>query len=106
MTLLASTALLLAALWLLWSPAGPRTSLLGFALAVSPMVVFVSSVLSPSGPEVAGAICFAAALLRLGRDGEPPRGVWVALAAGGVALAGSRALGPAFAVLLFGGSCC
>ncbi len=101
-TLAGCLALLLAALWLLWSSAGPRTSLLGFALAVSPMVVFVASVLAPTGPEVAGAVCFAAALLRLARDEPPPRGLWVALAAGGAALAASRALGPAFAVLILG----
>ena len=73
-TLLICAVLLLgAALWVMWDPRGPRTSLLGWSLAVSPMVVFVSTVLSPSGPEIAGAICFAAALLRLSRAEPPPR---------------------------------
>ena len=65
------------------------------------MVVFVSTVVSPSGPEIAGAICFAAALLRLSRPEPPPPWLWLVLAAGGVTVACARALGPAFAVLLF-----
>jgi Predicted membrane protein (DUF2142) len=92
--------LLVAAVWLLWSPASPGTSLLGLATAVTPMVLFTSSVLSPSGPEVAGAVCFAAGLLRLGREEEPPRWIWLALGASGAVLASARALGPAFVALL------
>jgi predicted membrane protein DUF2142 len=100
--LLPALALLVAATWLLWTPAAPGASLLGLAVAITPMVLFIAANLSPSGPEVAGAICFAAALLRLARAEPPPRWVWVALGASGAVLATARALGPAFVVVLFG----
>jgi hypothetical protein len=92
-------ALLIAAVWLLWAPEAGALSLVGAVAALTPMVVFVSAVLSPSGPEIAGAICFSAALLRLGRDRPPPAWLWWALGAGGCVLAAARALGPAFVAL-------
>ncbi len=95
-----SVGLLVTAVWLLWNPVAPGVSLLGLVAAVTPMVLFVSSVLSPSGPEVAGAVCFAAALLRLRREGEPPRWIWAAAGVSGAVLASARALGPAFVALL------
>jgi predicted membrane protein DUF2142 len=98
-TLAVALLLLIAAVWLLWAPAAGATSLLGVVAAITPMVVFVASVLSPSGPEIAGALCFSAALLRLARDEPPPGWLWPALAAGGCVLAAARALGPAFVVL-------
>jgi hypothetical protein len=91
-----SAGLLVAAVWVLWAPSASTLSLLGFVVAVTPAVVFLSSVLSPSGPEIAGAICFSAALLRLARAGPASGWVWVALGVGGTLLAGTRALGPAF----------
>ncbi|MBN1530595.1 MAG: DUF2142 domain-containing protein [Thermoleophilaceae bacterium] len=95
-----SAALLIAAVWVLWTPAAPWLSLLGFLAATTPMVLYLASVLNPSGPEVAAAICFAAALIRLSRPGgRPPRWLWAVLAAAGVTLASARALGPAFVVL-------
>jgi hypothetical protein len=99
-TLLVALALLVAAVWALWSPAAGSLSLLGLAVAVTPMVIFIASVLSPSGPEVAAALCFSAALMRLGRAEQSPVWVWVALAASGCVLAAARSLGPAFVVLL------
>jgi hypothetical protein len=98
--LVPSLALLGAAVLVLWSGVAPSTSLLGLALAVTPMVLFLAAMLSPSGPEIAGAICFAAALLRLVRPEPPPRGIWVALGAGGAVLASARALGPPFVLVL------
>src|SRR4051794_7753356 len=95
-----SVGLLVAAVWLLWSPLSPATSLLGLVAATTPMVLFVSSVLSPSGPEVAGAVCFAAALLRLRREQEPSAWVWAAAGVSGAVLASARALGPAFVALM------
>jgi hypothetical protein len=96
-----SCALLVAAVWLLWSAALGALSLVGFAVAVTPMVLFCASTLSPSGPEVAGAVCFAAALIRLlARLERAPGWAWVALAVSGAVLASARALGPAFVVLL------
>ena len=99
-TMAIALALLIAAAALLWSPRAGVFGLLGLVMAVTPMVLFVSSVLSPSAAEITGALCFAAALLRLVRDEPPPRWLWVALAAAGAVLAGARTLGPAFAVLL------
>ena len=98
-TLAVSLALLTAAVLLLWSPTAGAVSLLGAVVAVTPMVVFASSVLSPSGPEIAAAICFCAALLRLGRADQVPTWAWVALAASGAVLGAARALGPAFVAL-------
>jgi len=91
--------LLIAAVWLLWDPEAGALSLVGAVAAFTPMVVFISSVLSLSGPEIAAAICFSAALLRLGRDRPPPAWLWLALGAAGCVLAAARALGPAFVVL-------
>ena len=75
-TLALAVLLLIGAVWLLWTPRAPGLSLLGLAVAVTPMVMYVASVLSPSGPEIAGAICFSAALLRLGRAEPQPRWLW------------------------------
>jgi len=101
--LLPSLALLGAAVLLLCTPAAPGLSLLGVALAVTPMVLFVTAMLGPSGPEIAAAVCLAAALLRLGRAEPPPRWIWLALGGSGAVLAASRAVGPAFLVALLVG---
>jgi hypothetical protein len=93
--------LLIAAVWALWEPAAGALSLTGAVVAVTPMVVFVASVLSPSGVEIAGALCFSAVLLRMGREQHLPGWLWVALACGGCSLAAARALGPAFVVVAF-----
>ena len=99
-TMAVALALLITATALLWSPRAGVLGLLGLVAAATPMVLFIGSVLSPSAAEVTGALCFAAALLRLVRDEPPPRWLWVALAAAGAVLASARTLGPAFAVLL------
>jgi hypothetical protein len=99
-TLAVALALLITATALLWSPRVGVLGLLGLVTAVTPMVLFVGSVLSPSAAEITGALCFAAALLRLVRDEPPPSWLWVALAAGGAVLASARTLGPAFVVVL------
>ena len=94
-----SLALLIAAVWLLWDPAAGATSLAGAAGRLHADGRLRRRRASPSGPEIAGAICFSAALLRLGRDQPPPAWLWWALGAGGCVLAAARALGPAFALL-------
>ncbi|MEA2828309.1 MAG: hypothetical protein QOG43_2748 [Actinomycetota bacterium] len=88
------------AAWVLWSPAG-ALAWAGLLAAVTPMVLFVGASPSPSSLEIAGGICFAAALLRLARAPDQPAGtsVWVAVAIGGVALAASRSLGPVWVAL-------
>ncbi|MDP9071104.1 MAG: DUF2142 domain-containing protein, partial [Actinomycetota bacterium] len=93
-------ALLALAVSVLWDRGAGALSVLGLVLAVTPMVVFLSSSLTPSGPEVAGGICFFAALLRLGRPATDTGPVWAVLAVSGVVLASSRSLGPLWVVLL------
>jgi predicted membrane protein DUF2142 len=89
-------ALLLAAAALLWDPARGGLALAGLAVALTPEVMFLSTVINPNGPEIAGAICFVAALIRLSRGPRAPAWVWVACAAGGAVLAMTRSLGPFF----------
>ena len=91
--------MLIAATFVLWDSEIGGLSLVGLLLAVTPMVVFISSALTASGPEVTSAICFAAALLRLGRDQRSSPWVWAICALSGVVLALSRELGPEFVVL-------
>jgi hypothetical protein len=91
-----SLLLLIGAAILLWSPAAGLVSLTGFMVAVTPMVLFLASALSASGPEVAASVCFAAALIRLSRDSRLGRWVWLGVAAGGSILGASRQLGPVF----------
>lgn len=69
-------------------------------LAVTPAVVFFSTNLNPTGPEIASAICFAASLLRLARTPDGPRWVWLACGASGAVLGLSRSLGLVCVVLL------
>jgi hypothetical protein len=95
-----SLLLLIGAIFLLWDPSTRGLSLVGLMGAVTPMVIFLFSTLSSSGPEIAAAICFAAALLRLTRDGPESRWAWAALVIGGVMLALSRQLGPLFIGLI------
>jgi hypothetical protein len=75
--------------------------LAGVALAFTPMVVLTCSQVGDSGPEITGALCFAAGLLRLAgprRSDLSPKAVWVWTGLGGLVLACARPLGPAFLV--------
>ncbi len=83
-------------------------SSLGVLVAVTPMVVFIGSVLNPSGPEVAAGVALIASLLALGRernglsaDDIHKRLLALALVAG-VALALTRTLGPLWIALEVG----
>lgn len=91
--------MLIAAFFVLFDGDVGGLSLVGLLLAVTPMVLFVSSTLSASGPEVASAICFVASLLRLSRSKRSPWWVWAVCALSGIMLALSRELGPEFIVL-------
>jgi hypothetical protein len=73
---------------------GSPGSGIGLVGAVTPMVVFLGSALSPAGPELAAAICLTAVVLRLARGGRVPRSVWLAAAGSGAVLVLSRSLGP------------
>ena len=82
---------------------------LGALLALTPMVLFMASVLSPSGPEIAAGFALWAGLLSLtregaGRDGGSAahrRGLATVMASGTV-LALSRSMGPLWIALMLG----
>lgn len=86
--------LLALAAWVLWRPGQRGYSMIGLVATVTPMVVFLSSELSTSGPEVTATICFTAVLLRLARPELAPGRVWVAGAVSGAVLGMSRSIGP------------
>ena len=74
-------------------------SLLGLLAAITPMVLFVTSVLNPSGLETAASLALAAAALRIARDRErAPRWAWTALVASGAVTICSWQAGPGFAL--------
>jgi hypothetical protein len=81
----------------------PRTRglwLLGPLAAITPMVVFVSSTLSPSGLEIGAGFAFASAMVRIGTDEEAPRSAFLVAAIAGVVLSLSRSVAPLWLVLL------
>lgn len=94
-----AVALLGVAAAMLWGPSRSPLALAGLFVAVTPMVIFVGSSMSLSGPEIAAGVCFFAALLRVVRGGAGSA-VWVAAGVAGVALATSRSLGPVWIVLM------
>lgn len=94
-----AVALIGVAAFLLWAPSGSPVVLAGLLVAITPMVIFLASSVSLSGPEAAAGICFFAALLRVGR-GDGGKGVWVATGVAGVVLASSRSLGPVWILLM------
>jgi len=65
-SMLPALAFLILAVALLWD--GTGWSLLGLLASLSPMVLFVSSVLNPSGLQITACLAFAAAALRIARD--------------------------------------
>lgn len=91
-------ALLALAAGTLWARGQRGYPLLGLVGAITPMVVFLSSELATNGPEIAGAICVMAVLLRLSRPGRPTGAVWLAAGISAAVLAMSRSLGPFFLV--------
>ncbi|MHB8689896.1 MAG: DUF2142 domain-containing protein [Solirubrobacteraceae bacterium] len=88
-------AFLLLAVALCWD--GTLVSILGVLAAISPMVLFVCSILNPNGLEVAASLAFGAGVLRVSRDpGRVPRHVWGAVATAGAATILAWQLGPLF----------
>jgi hypothetical protein len=104
-------SLLAVAIAMLWKPGVGVLPLTGPVVAITPMVVFLGSSLNPSGIEIAAAIAFTAALLRLARDEGPVRSPWLVVGVCGAVLALSRGPSPFWilcngtvAVLLLGPS--
>src|SRR4051812_14106354 len=56
-----------AAIFLLWNSPSRLASLVGLVVATTPMAVFLSASLNPSGFEIMSALAFTSALLRLTR---------------------------------------
>lgn len=73
-------AFILLAFALLWD--GSAWSLLGPLAAITPMVLFVSSIVNPNGLELAACLAFAASVLRIARaPTHLPSRVWAAFSA-------------------------
>jgi hypothetical protein len=90
-------AFLVLAVAMLWD--GTTRSLLGLVGAISPMVLFVCSILNPNGLEVAACLAFAATVLRIARSPtRAPAGVWAAFGCSGAVAILSWELGPIFVV--------
>ena len=88
-----SSILFVLASLLLWSPEVGYVSLLGLIVAMTPMVIFVSSMLSNSALETAAGLTFAAAIVRLARPGAHRPWVWAVAAGSGGLLTVARTTG-------------
>ena len=98
----AMTCLILLAIALLCAYDASRagSSLLGVALAATPMALFLGGIFNPNSPEIFAGIAFGCSLIRLLRDEpSPPRWVYLGAAASGASLALARSLGPAWVAL-------
>src|SRR5260370_26696380 len=94
-SMLQSCCFLLLAIALLWD--GTGWSLLGLLVAITPMVLFSSSVMNSSGIEIASCLAFAAAGVRIARAAaHVPAWVWVTFAASGVVAILAGPLGVVF----------
>ena len=93
-----SFSLIVLAIFLLWD--GSTLSLLGVPLAVSPAVVFIGTVINPSGAEIGASIALLAFLLRLSRPSQPPAWGWWAGITAAVVLSLARPLGAIWVVFL------
>lgn len=90
-------AMLVLAFALLWDGGG--WSLVGLLGSLTPMVLFVASIVNPSGLEIAASLAFAAANLRVARSAPRTSArVWLALAVSGAMLLLSFQASPVYAV--------
>lgn len=96
---LIALGLLALAVAVTWDPRAPGLSLLGPALAVTPMVIFCAAILNGSSLEITGGVAFIACLLRLTRDSVPPGWVWIGAGVSGLVFALSRSATPLWIVL-------
>jgi hypothetical protein len=83
----------------LWVPRQRGLAALGLLCAITPMTLFLAASLNPSGLEIAGAIAFAACLLRIARDGFGTGLVWAGLGVGGAVMVLSRSNAPLWVFL-------
>lgn len=98
LSLLPCLALIIAGLFALWDTNG--WSIAGALAALTPMVLFVCSILNPSGLEIAANFAFLAAGFRITRgETRAPRFVWILLALAGVLMIDSFQSGPVSAVV-------
>ncbi|HEX5469021.1 MAG TPA: DUF2142 domain-containing protein [Gaiellaceae bacterium] len=88
-----SSVLFVLAAVLLWSHEAGYVSLVGLAVAVTPMVIFVSSMLTNSALETSAGLMFAAAIIRLARPGRHSAWVWAAAAVSGGLMTVARTTG-------------
>ena len=89
---------ILLAIALLWD--GSVLSLLGLFAALAPTTLFVASVLNPDGVQIASALAFTAAGLRIARcPSRSPAWVWSALVISGAVAVLSWQLGPGFVIV-------
>jgi hypothetical protein len=73
--------------------------LVGLLAAITPMVLFVSSIVNPSGLDTVASLAFAAAGLRIARrPARVPPWVWIAFAVSGLLTVLTFQAGPAFLV--------
>lgn len=72
-----TAALLAIAVWASWSGRVGASSLLGLALAVSPMVLFLGTSIGANGVEAVGALAAFSVVLRSARP-DPPGWLWPA----------------------------
>ncbi|MFZ0090520.1 MAG: DUF2142 domain-containing protein [Solirubrobacteraceae bacterium] len=90
-------AFILLAFIMLWDASA--WSLVGALGAITPMVLFVSSVVNPNGLQLAACLAFAASVLRIVRaPSHQPTWVWAAFAASGAVAILAWQLGPVFVV--------
>ncbi len=75
-------------------------SILGPLIALTPMVLFLGSTLTPSALEISAGFAFASAMVRIGLDRQAPRMAYVIGGVSGVLLALSRSTGPVWVLLL------
>jgi hypothetical protein len=83
---------------LAWDKGRSPLALVGLAVGLTPMVLFLSATTSPNGVEIAAGVCMWAALLHLTRPqrATSPKVAWFGLAAGGAVMELSRNLDPLF----------
>jgi hypothetical protein len=99
-----SLAMVILGVKALWGKKPDPAAVLGVLLALTPAALFLASTLNVSGIEIVAGFCFTCGALALGRPRlSRDRGrawAWAAIAAGGVALAAMRSLGPYFVVAI------